>query len=819
MRFPSSLRFRKATWILIALCAMVGGFVISSIVFYLNCYRIVETQLKSQSFSLASKIYAEAPLLKLKMLLPQQKLADYLSGLGYYRVGSAHLISKGGEFAVSPGDVSFQRRRLFLKKQEYSPVSVRFDQNRITKIVDLGRNAEVSAVELEPVAIKNLFGNQMEKRTLLFYSDLPADLIHAVVAIEDRRFYQHHGVDFHAIARAEWSNLHGNKFMQGGSTISQQLVKNFYLTPEKSYRRKLTEAAMSVILETRLSKQKILELYLNEIYLGQDGPTSIHGVGEASRFYFGKDLQHLTLSECALLAGLIQAPGTYNPFRHPEEAIARRNTVLAAMKELDFISKSEDDASAKAPLRLRKQGEEKREAPYFGDLVKTQLLEKFQGDTIYKKNLQIFTTIDLDLQRKAEEALTAGLQDIDRKRFREVHKNVQGCLIAIEPETGYIRAFVGGRSYSKSVFDRISQASRQPGSVFKPVVYATAFEKSFPSQKITTAGLTNAKVYTPATLVNDEPWVLQYSDGIWEPKNYDQQFHGIVTLRTALTYSMNVATARLAVDVGLKDIAEMGKRLGYPNVPVFPSIALGAFQASPWSVAKAFTVFANGGWEANLRSVEKITDAQGNVLESAMPDQKRILHAQTAYLITDMLRSVVTHGTGAPLQGLGFTRPVAGKTGTTDDFRDAWFAGYVPHLLCVVWVGYDDNESLKMNGAEAALPIWAHFMEAATAEMPEENFPIPQGLVVRKIDPYTGELATPNCPTQISEIFISGTEPRQYCDQHGGLNYAGDLPLQPRTFVWNSSTGTYEQIQRPAVRKNGSGSKGFLKKLKKLKFW
>ena len=273
MRFPSSFRFRKPTWILIALCFIVGGFVLSAVAFYLNCYRIVDSHLKSQSFSLPSTIYAEAPVLKSGTLLPPDKLVDYLAGLGYYRVASPHLISKGGEFAAVPGNVSFQRRRLFFKRQEYSPVSVRFDQDRITKLVDLGRNSALPAVELEPVAIRNLFGNQLEKRTLLFYSDLPVDLVHAVVAIADRRFYEHHGVDLHAIARAEWNNLRGNKVMQGGSTISQQLVKNFYLTPEKSYRRKVTEAAMSVILEKRLSKQKILELYLNEIYLGQDGPS------------------------------------------------------------------------------------------------------------------------------------------------------------------------------------------------------------------------------------------------------------------------------------------------------------------------------------------------------------------------------------------------------------------------------------------------------------------------------------------------------------------------------------------------------------------
>jgi penicillin-binding protein 1B len=331
-------------------------------------------------------------------------------------------------------------------------------------------------------------------------------------------------------------------------------------------------------------------------------------------------------------------------------------------------------------------------------------------------------------------------------------------LIAIEPQTGYIRAFVGGRSYSKSQFDRISQASRQPGSVFKPVVYAAAFEKAFQR---------NSRVFTPASIVVDEPWILHYSNQTWEPKNYDGQYHGTTTLRNALAQSMNVATAKLAMDVGLKDIAELGKKLGFGTVKAYPSLALGAFEVSPWQVATAYTVFANGGVKTELRSVRKVTSADGKTLERSQIGVERVLHPQTAYIITDMMESVILSGTGAPVRRWGFTRPAAGKTGTTDEYRDAWFVGYTPNLLCVVWTGYDDNTPIKMTGAQAALPIWAQFMKKALQTYPQEDFASPQGVVVKMIDPLTGQLATEDCPNSIPEKFVAGTEPTEVCKEHG----------------------------------------------------
>ncbi|HEY4492491.1 MAG TPA: penicillin-binding transpeptidase domain-containing protein, partial [Acidobacteriota bacterium] len=502
---------------------------------------------------------------------------------------------------------------------------------------------------------------------------------------------------------------------------------------------------------------EILELYLNEIYLGQRGAMNINGVQEASRLYFRKDVQHITVPEAALLAGMIQAPNAYNPYRHPKEAKDRRDTVLRAMKETGAIDQKEYEKFVASKVEVYPIDARINLAPYFGQVVKSQLLEKYEPESIYTKNLHVFTTLDLDMQQSAEEALREGLDEIDKLRFKKVQKKVEGCLIAIEPQTGYIRAFVGGRSYSQSQFDRISQASRQPGSVFKPVVYAAAFEQYFSNQN---------RVFTPATLIEDAPWILEYAKKTWEPKNYDGQYHGIVTLRNALAHSMNVATAKLAMEVGLEPIADLGKQLGFTAVKPYPSLALGAFEVSPWQVATAYTVFANGGVKTELRTVKKVVNSQGKTLERSQIEVKKILHPQTSYIITDMLGSVLSQGTGASVRRRGFVRPAAGKTGTTDEYRDAWFVGYTPNLLCVVWTGYDDNTPIKMTGAQAALPIWVRFMVKATQNLPEDEFNGPQGIVVRMIDPSTGQLATEDCPYVTSELFINGTEPLVMCEQH-----------------------------------------------------
>jgi penicillin-binding protein 1B len=734
-------------------------FVIVVLVFtlqlYFSCRNIVDAHLKTDRWSLPSTIYADAPMLYEGMPLKQAWLVEYLQRLNYQKTEDAS--PEIAQFAVLKNGIAFRKRALFKTQSAIPPVLVQFDKDGISKIINITGKDELAAFELEPAAISSLFGSEWEKRTLIQFNELPKHLTQAVVSIEDRRFYQHGGIDFKAIVRAIVNDVMGRKQLQGGSTITQQLVKNFYLTPARTIRRKLSEAMMAWIMERRQTKNEILEMYLNEIYLGQRGAMSINGVGEASLLFFRKDVTHITVPEAAMLAGLIQAPNYYNPYKNPSQARSRRDTVLLAMKNTGALSDEEYEKYVKVPMVVHPFDARINLAPYFGDVVKSQLLDKYKEEMIYTQNLHIFTTLDLDMQRYAEESLSKGLDDIDKLRFKRTKQNAQGCLIAIEPQTGYIRAFIGGRSYSKSQFDRISSANRQPGSVFKPVVYATALEQAF-AQK--------SRVYTPATIVVDEPWTLHYANQTWEPKNYDGQYHGSTTLRNALAQSMNVATAKLAMDVGLKEIAGLGKKLGFESVKPYPSLALGAFEVSPWQVATAFTVFANGGVKTELRTVKKVTGADGKTLERSQIEVEKVLHPQTAYILTDMMETVISSGTGAPVRRWGFTRPAAGKTGTTDEYRDAWFVGYTPNLLCVVWTGYDDNTPIKMTGAQAALPIWVQFMKKATQNLPAEDFASPQGVVIAMIDPMTGQLATEDCPSAVPEKFISGTEPTQTCQEH-----------------------------------------------------
>ncbi len=751
----SKRRWLRPVFILFFCLAFAGLIVFAN--FYNNCRKVVNAHLQSERWSLPSTIYADAPMLYAGMPLKQSWLVEYLQRINYQKTDEA--LPQTGQYAVLKKGLAFRKRALFMKQPRLPAVLVSFDNVGVASITNLDSKEDLPAFDLEPAAISSLFGSEWEKRTLVRYGDLPPHLIKAVLAIEDRRFYQHSGIDPKAILRAIVNDVFGKKQLQGGSTITQQLVKNFYLTPQRTLRRKISEAMMAFIMEQKQTKNEILEMYLNEIYLGQRGAMSINGVGEASLLFFRKDVQHISVPEAAFLAGLIQAPNSYNPYKNPAQARSRRDTVLLAMKNTGALKPDEYAKYVKVPLVVHPYDARINLAPYFGDVVKSQLLDKYKEETIYTQNLHVFTTLDLDMQRLAEEVLFKGLNEIDKVRFKRTKQNVQGCLIAIEPQTGYIRAFVGGRSYSKSQFDRISQASRQPGSIFKPVVYAAAMEKAFQQKQ--------SRVFTPASIVVDEPWILHYSNQTWEPKNYDGQYHGTTTLRNALAQSMNVATAKLAIDVGLKDIADLGKKLGFTSVKPYPSLALGAFEVSPWQVATAYTVFANGGVKTELRTVQRVTGADGKTLERSQIGVERILHPQTAYIITDMMETVISSGTGAPVRKWGFTRPAAGKTGTTDEYRDAWFVGYTPNLLCVVWTGYDDNTPIKMTGAQAALPIWVQFMKKALQSMPSEEFASPQGVSVRMIDPLTGQLATEDCPSAIPEKFVVGTEPSQTCEEHG----------------------------------------------------
>jgi penicillin-binding protein 1B len=551
----------------------------------------------------------------------------------------------------------------------------------------------------------------------------------------------------------------------GYSTITQQLARMFFLadqfnaeltTGERSYGRKMREALMSLVLERRASKNEILELYLNDIYLGQRGSFAIHGVAEAARLFFGKDVANLSVSEAALIAGVIQSPGTRSPFAHPERAVERRNLVLQAMADEGYITAEAAERASRTPLRIVAASVD-NEAPYFVDMVSQQIAEAFPGATAQTGQVDVYTTLDLTLQRAALDAVRNGLASVDKLLARRRRpQRAQAAMIAVDPRTGEILAMVGGRSYNQSQYNRAISARRQPGSVFKPFVFLAAFELAAEE------GRTDL---SPAALTMDEPTSFSFDDQVWEPGNYDG-YDGEITWRRALAMSRNVGTIHVGEAIGFDRVAATWRRVGVgPPPKAVPAITLGVFELSLLEVAQAYTLFVNGGRVLPLKSIAHVATSNGELRAKASAP-RRAAREDTTYLVTNMMRSVINEGTAAGARGQGFTLDAAGKTGTTNDLRDAWFVGFTPELLTVVWVGYDNNQPLSLSGTQAALPIWTQFMRTALAGRPSIPFDVPRGVTFAEIDRDTGKLALPTCPRVYNESFLAGYEPRDYCEIH-----------------------------------------------------
>ncbi len=743
------LRLVVALLALATLPVVLGG---SALIYFYSKYaRIVEQRLSGERWLIPSRIYSRPFQLRVGMSMPPGRLVKVLNGLKYEERTDA---PGPGQFAVKGASVLLQPRMNPGAADE--PIVVVVDKDHIKEIRGAKSKRSYPDQTLEPELITSLYDETREKRRFIKYSELPDSLIKAVLAIEDRRFFSHPGLDPFRIVGAAVRNVRAESYVQGGSTITQQLVKNFFLTPEKSFKRKVQEALLSFILEGRADKKEILELYLNEIYLGQVGSFSINGMGEASRRYFQKDVGNLSLAESALLAGMIQAPNPYNPSRHPKRAMERRNLVLRAMTESGFIDEKTCETAIAEPIEVEESAKTE-EAPYFVDLVKTQLAQRYKGLTT--QNLSIYTSLDLNLQAIAQEALQKGLEQVDKMVRRKDHPPAQGALIAIEPQTGAVVALVGGRSYGASQYNRVTAARRQPGSTFKPFVYLTAFEATFDDPSL--------PPITPATVVEDSPAVFFYEDKEYIPQNYEGEYLGMVTLRRALSKSLNVATVKVAEMIGFDKIADMwSKKLAISsNVKPYPAVALGAFEATPFDMAAAYNILANRGLKVEPITVMRIADDKGNTLEQHRDKQaERVVHEESVYLVTSIMHSVFSEGTAATARGMGFTLEAAGKTGTTNDMRDAWFAGFTPDLLCVVWVGFDDNSPLNLTGARAALPIWVDFMKNALLGVEPTPFQQPpENVVFLEVEKQTGLLATPDCPRTMLEAFIAGTEPRERC--------------------------------------------------------
>ena len=732
---------------------------------YLRFSLMVEQRLRGVRGNVPSKVYARPLVLRSGLVIDPAGLVNVLNGLRYSQREQAVL--DAGQFVPGEAGVLFFPRPVEGGAREPLLVSFVADKTKVVRVKEIrGTQSKKRYVEqmLEPELVTYLFDEEREKRRRVRFDELPDHLVKAVLAIEDRRFFSHPGLDPLRLVAAMIRNLRTEKEIpHGGSTITQQLCKNFFLTPERTYKRKAQEALLAFVLERRATKQEILELYLNEVYLGQAGSFSINGMGEAARMYFRKDVSNLTLPEAALLAGMIQSPNPYNPFRHEKRATERRNEVIRAMQDAGFIERARMEEALGKPLLVEQPSVDTTDAPYFVDLVRRDMGQRYDPKDLATQNLSIYTTLDLHLQDLAQQALERGLEHVQQMIKKRTSAPVQGCLIALEPSSGKVVALVGGRSYGASQYNRVIQARRQPGSTFKPFVYLAAFEATFEDRSL--------PPITPATVVEDAPSVFFYEDKEYIPTNYEDTYHGMVTLRRALAMSMNVATVKVAEMVGYDKVAALWSKklgIGAPIQP-YPALALGSFEATPYEMATAYNVLANEGLKIEPVTMLRVSDDKGRVLEQHhAPVPERVVRAESAFLVRDMLRSVLNEGTAASARSLGFSADAAGKTGTTNDYRDAWFAGFTPDLLAVVWVGFDDNTPVGLSGTKAALPIWVDFMKAALGGQEPTSFPpAPEGIVYVQIDRDTGLLAGPRCPNTRSEAFVAGTEPRETCGAHG----------------------------------------------------
>ena len=728
---------------------------------YYSLYsRLIEQKLRAGPFANTSKIFAAPRLVAVGDAATREEIAGELRRCGYSEsrgnaIGWFHMRPDGG-IEIFPGPDSYF--------DEEAGV-IKFSGGRISQIVSLRDNTGRGQYQLEPQLITNLFDRNREKRRLVRFADIPKVLVDAVTSAEDKRFFQHQGFDPLRIVKAAYVDLKQGRKEQGASTLSQQLARGLWLAPEKRWTRKLAELLITLRLEQTLSKQQIFEDYANQIYLGRRGSFSISGFGEAAEAYFGKEIRQLTLPEAATLAGMIQRPGYYNPYRYPDRVRERRNVVLGLMRQNDDIGDREYALAVESPLSLVKGASQSLDAPYFVDLVNEYLQSKFQDMDFQANSFRVYTTLDLDLQRAAGEAIRTGMQSVDelirkQKRFKgQTPPEAQCALIALDPHTGEIKALSGGRNYGASQLNHIL-AKRQPGSIFKPFVYTTA---------LNTAIEGGSRILTAGTTVVDEPTTFWYDNKPYEPSNFKHEFHGTVTLRQALAKSMNVATVKVAEMVGFEPIVELANKAGlnYEIHPT-PAVALGAYEVTPMEMAGAYTMFANEGVYVKPNFVSLVRSQDGRTIYTNKTEERRVLDPRVAYLMTNLMEEVMRSGTAAGVRSRGFVVPAAGKTGTS---HDGWFAGYTSELLCIVWVGFDDNSVLDLEGAHSALPIWAEFMKRALQYRAYHNarpFEAPDGIVSMQIDPASGMQATPYCPTTVMEVYISGTQPVGSCPLHGG---------------------------------------------------
>ena len=752
--------------------AILSGAVLVAVVAILGLYiKIVTMRIDERILQLhearGSQLYAFYPALRVNQVFPLPELRSLLEDQGYQESRDPE-DALPGEYLLSRKDntAELKLNRLEFKgtghPQEPALARLHFEKNgndyTLTEIFRTDTREKVESFESRPKKIAAFVAGRLRTQSSIPFSDMPVTMRLAVMAIEDVHFLEHSGVSLRSTLRALWTDIRTGKYAEGGSTITQQLMKNLFFSHEKALARKIKEAIFAFVTESRHSKEAILEAYLNEVYLGQLSTHEIHGVSEGARYYFNRPLSELSLSQSALLAAIIQAPGVHDPRKYPDRALKRRNIVLKKMQAAEFILDDECEEALKAPLGVIPAERSLDDADYFLDLVMDRLPPDVKS-RLENEPLSIYTTLNPYLQSAASRLLKANIERL-KKLSPAIEKNekrgfhLQGALIALSVKDGGVLALQGGKSYRQTQFNRVLQGRRQPGSLFKPFVYLSGF-----------AGKPWGKTLTPLTPIEDTPFEWKYEGQSWKPKNYDNTFREKVTAREALENSMNVPTARLAEQVGVNPIRENLMKAGVKSpLMAVPSICLGSAEVTPIELAEAYSTIANLGVSTTLRPSLQIFDSNGNIAFVGTGIAQEVLPAGPTFMTVQLMKGVFQRGTARSAQASGLPLAnFAGKTGTTNDAKDAWFIGFSPSVLVLVWVGYDEEETVGLTGGVAALPLWVEFMKRAQPFLSSEDFAQPNDVAEVEIDP--DRMCLPYIPQSnaIKEYFIKGSEPTMRC--------------------------------------------------------
>lgn len=769
-------------------------------VLYAKYSKLIDQKLRAGPFANTAKIFAAPASIAVGDAGSPEDIAAELRRSGY----TESQTNPVGYYLLHPNSIEIFPRQDSYFDQEAGVI--KFAGAKVSQIISLQDNTARTLYQLEPQLITNLSGPSREKRRFVKFRDIPKVLVDALTSAEDKRFFQHAGVDPIRVVKAAYVDLKEGRRDQGASTLTMQLAREFWLDQDKSFARKLAEVIITLQLEQKLSKEQIFEDYCNQIYLGYRGSFRIRGFGEAAEAFLGKDLSQITLPEAAQLAGLPRWPAYFDPYRHPDHAKERRNQVLGLMHGNGYIGDHDYELALAAPITVAKGSAGSVEAPYFVDLVNDTLQSKFQDENFQANAARIYTTLDLRLQRLAGDAIRKGMTLVDdqirkQRRFRgKVIPTPQVALVALDPHTGEIKALVGGRNYGLSQLDR-ALAQREPGSIFKPFVYAAAMDTAVDGA---------SQVITPSSLVVDEPTTFYYDNGReYAPGNFKHEYYGTVPLRFALAHSLNVSTVKVAEQVGYDAVVNMARRAGMNDkIQPTPAVALGSYDITPIEAAGAYTIFANQGEYVKPAFLSLVRSPDGKVMYKDRIEPRQVLDPRIAYIMTNLLQEVLRSGTAAGVRAhYNLDFPVAGKTGTS---RDGWFAGYTSELLCIVWVGFDDGRELDLEGAHSAAPIWAEFMKGAMQYREYRDakpFQAPAGVVSVSICAQSGMLATAACPKAYPEVYVAGTEPVNTCPLHGSGH-----GMVTQITGWDTSTPAPAAPVAPAqpgdTRPRISGSSG-----------